>query len=41
MNISKAIRLALFPLCASMSALAGNSPTTPITNVIVLFQENM
>ena len=41
MNISKAIRLALVPLCASMSALAGNAPTTPITNVIVLFQENV
>ena len=43
MNIRNAIRLALLPvaLSATVGALAANSPATPITNVIVLFQENV
>ncbi len=43
MKISQAVRLALLPVawCASVSAIAANSPQTPITNVIVLFQENV
>jgi phospholipase C len=41
-KLKEALRLALLPaaVCLSASALAGNAPTTPITNVIVLFQEN-
>jgi phospholipase C len=40
-NLRHALRQALLPaaICFSASALAG-SPVTPITNVIVLFQEN-
>jgi phospholipase C len=42
-KLKEAMRLALLPaaLCISMSALGGNAATTPITNVIVLFQENV
>jgi phospholipase C len=42
MKLSEAIRLALLPaaLIGSGAVHAGSSPTTPITNVIVLFQEN-
>jgi phospholipase C len=42
-NVKQAVRLALLPaaLCLSLSALGANQPTTPITNVIVLFQENV
>jgi phospholipase C len=42
-KISHAVRLALLPVavCASASALATASPNTPITNVIVLYQENV
>ncbi|MGO9995250.1 MAG: phospholipase C [Steroidobacteraceae bacterium] len=42
MNITQAVRRALLPvaLCASVSAFA-QSTSTPITNVIVLFQENV
>jgi phospholipase C len=43
MYVKKVIRLALVPaaLCMSLGALAANSPTTPITHVVVLFQENV
>jgi phospholipase C len=42
-RIHQAVRLALLPaaLCATFSALAANSASTPITNVIVLYQENV
>ena len=42
MKVKVAIRIALLPaaLCASFSLYAQSTPTTPITNVIVLFQEN-
>jgi phospholipase C len=43
-KLKDAVRLVLLlpaALCVSVSALAANSPTTPITNVIVLFQENV
>jgi phospholipase C len=41
-KLKVAVRLALLPaaLCISVSSLAANQPTTPITNVIVLYQEN-
>jgi phospholipase C len=41
-NLKAAVRLALIPaaLCASFAALGQSAPTTPITHVIVLFQEN-
>jgi len=43
-KLRDAVRLALLPaaVCASMGVFAGQSPqpTTPITNVIVLFDEN-
>lgn len=43
MNLKESIRLALLPvaLCASLGAIAQPAPTTPITNVIVIFQENV
>jgi phospholipase C len=41
-KIIHAIRLALLPvaLCGSVAAIAQGTPATPITHVIVLFQEN-
>jgi phospholipase C len=43
MHIRRAVRFALLPiaLSASMGVHAANAPATPITNVIVLFQENV
>ena len=44
MNLKQALRSVLLPaaaVCVSAGALAGNAPTTPITNVIILFQENV
>ncbi len=42
MRLKVAVRWALLPpaLCMSVSSFAANQPTTPITNVIVLYQEN-
>jgi len=41
-KLKQALRLALLPAaaCISASVLAANPPSTPITNVIVLYQEN-
>jgi phospholipase C len=41
--VKQAVRLALAPvaLCASFGAVAAPAPATPITNVVVLFQENV
>ena len=43
MNIRQAVRFALLPvaLSASIGAFASSAPTTPITNVVVVFQENV
>jgi phospholipase C len=42
-SVKKSIRLALLPpaLCLSLGAFAATNPSTPITHVVVLFQENV
>jgi phospholipase C len=42
-KLTQAVRLALLPatMAMSLAAVAGNSPNTPISHVIVLFQENV
>ncbi len=42
MKLKQALRLALLPAatCVAGSVLAANAPVTPITNIIILYQEN-